>query len=443
MSTVAVPRISGPLPLTRSPRRRGHLGDILTLASVALWAEALSQTRVAGMDTYGLVSVLPVTYFAALLTLTLSFTLALRAERVSTLRMTAHVVLLVLFIHGTVPLLFAEPHYTWVYRHFGVVGYINAHGAVSQSVDIYQNWPGFFALVAWFSRASGLGDPVRFAAWAQVYFNLLFALGIRLRRQRTHPVGSEALACRVLVRRRELGCVGLPCAAGVRVLLEPGHIRHRAAVVGNRVGGTVVATNRGSGPAAGPEPRPRAVHGRLVDTSQRGRPGMGAGHGLRLVLRDGGQPSTVAVHGARHPRPPHDRRPRATALVGARPRRDCARVPGSPFPVRQQHLRAARQHRTSVPQRLPPYGARTGICRTKLHRRRRSASQHRHLGPCRCRDRPAVAGRSADGAPPAARRVAGGARLGAELRRRGDLPRVPVRPAVVLLPRRGGDCPPR
>ena len=85
-------------------------------------------------------------------------------------------VALVLVLHGTVPLIFPGPNYPWVYKHIGVVGYINLHGGLDPSVDIYQNWPGFFAVAAWFTRIAGVGSPLAFAKWAPLFFNLFFCL---------------------------------------------------------------------------------------------------------------------------------------------------------------------------------------------------------------------------------------------------------------------------
>ena len=49
-------------------------------------------------------------------------------------------------------------------------------------IDIYQNWPGFFAANAWLAKATGM-DPGSYAAWAPVFFEVcllaavLYALG--------------------------------------------------------------------------------------------------------------------------------------------------------------------------------------------------------------------------------------------------------------------------
>jgi hypothetical protein len=53
-----------------------------------------------------------------------------------------------------------------------VIDYVMAHGQVDRSVDIYQNWPGFFALNAWLSKTAGIA-PIDYAGWAQPFFGLV------------------------------------------------------------------------------------------------------------------------------------------------------------------------------------------------------------------------------------------------------------------------------
>ena len=68
-------------------------------------------------------------------------------------------------------MLYDEPRYEWVYKHLGVIDLIAQDGAAPRSLDIYANWPAFFALNAWFSRASGV-SAIDYAPWAQVFFNV-------------------------------------------------------------------------------------------------------------------------------------------------------------------------------------------------------------------------------------------------------------------------------
>jgi hypothetical protein len=148
-------------------------------ASVALWGVSIAWTRVGTLDDYGLVPVFPISFFAAFGLLVVSFVAALCSGHPSQAVLAGHVLALIMFLHGTVPLLFSEPFYPWVYTHFGVVQYIDLHGRLDSSVDIYQNWPAFFTLGAWFDRMAGIRGPIEVAAWAQVFFNACNLLQLR------------------------------------------------------------------------------------------------------------------------------------------------------------------------------------------------------------------------------------------------------------------------
>jgi hypothetical protein len=145
--------------------------QVLSLcACVALWWFSVGWIRVGTLNDYGLLPVLPLSFFAALALLVASFVAAVCAPRTSEVLLAGHVLALIVFLHGTMPLVFSEPFYPWVYKHFGVVEYIDLHGRLDTSVDIYQNWPAFFTLSALFGRVAGT-RPLEYAAWAQVFFN--------------------------------------------------------------------------------------------------------------------------------------------------------------------------------------------------------------------------------------------------------------------------------
>jgi hypothetical protein len=145
--------------------------QVLSLcACVGLWCLSVGRIRVGALDDYGLLPVLPLSFFAALALLVASFVAAVCAPRRSEAVLAGHALALIMFLHGTMPLIFSEPFYPWVYKHFGVVEYIDLQGRLDTSVDIYQNWPAFFTLSAWFGRVAGT-RPLEYAAWAQVFFN--------------------------------------------------------------------------------------------------------------------------------------------------------------------------------------------------------------------------------------------------------------------------------
>ena len=154
-----------------SPWERAAMHTIvLTLAGVA-WALAVRAADLGRMAGLGLVNALPAWYFVAIALLLAGFVASLLRPQVPSRVLWLYAVALIVVLHGTTPLLYDEPRYPWTFKHLGVIELIGHAGAVDRSVDIYSNWPGFFALVAWLSAVTG-ARPVSFAPWAQVFFNV-------------------------------------------------------------------------------------------------------------------------------------------------------------------------------------------------------------------------------------------------------------------------------
>ena len=89
-----------------------------------------------------------------------------------------YVIALIVLLHGTTPVLYDQPRYPWTYKHLGVVELIVATGRIERGVDVYNNWPGFFAVNAWLTSVSGV-RPIDYAEWAQIFFNLVNVLVFR------------------------------------------------------------------------------------------------------------------------------------------------------------------------------------------------------------------------------------------------------------------------
>ncbi|WP_140696362.1 hypothetical protein [Mycolicibacterium hodleri] len=49
-----------------------------------------------------------------------------------------------------------SPMYSWTYKHLGVVDYIQHEHVLAHGVDVYNSWPGAFAMFAWLSDLSGI-----------------------------------------------------------------------------------------------------------------------------------------------------------------------------------------------------------------------------------------------------------------------------------------------
>ena len=62
--------------------------------------------------------------------------------------MALHAVAMVVLLYTIAPLVYPESRYPWFYKTVGVVQYVDAHGQLNRSIDIYQILVGFFAAAA-------------------------------------------------------------------------------------------------------------------------------------------------------------------------------------------------------------------------------------------------------------------------------------------------------
>ncbi|HET6691730.1 MAG TPA: hypothetical protein VFG74_12785 [Miltoncostaeaceae bacterium] len=159
----------------RAPWARLLAHALVLAAAIGLWLVALGSTDIDAMRGLGLIDALPPAYFAAVLLALGGAVAAALARRPMPRIFVVHLGALIVFLHGTTPLLYEEPRYPWVYKHLGVIDYIQMHGAVDRSIDIYNNWPGFFAANSLLSDVTGL-SPESYAAWAQIFFAGVTAL---------------------------------------------------------------------------------------------------------------------------------------------------------------------------------------------------------------------------------------------------------------------------
>jgi len=153
-------------------RRSWHIADCLLLVATGLWALGISKTDTSVIGLYGLPTLLPIVFYAGLALLVVSAVVELVHDQVSHWRMALHAAVLTLMLYGTAPLVYSAGRYSWLYKTVGVVQYVNAHGQLNGSIDIYQNWPGFFALTAWLGKIAGVASPLAYAKWAQLLFEL-------------------------------------------------------------------------------------------------------------------------------------------------------------------------------------------------------------------------------------------------------------------------------
>ena len=156
-----------------APRRTCiHFSDVALPAAIVLWVIGVSRANTTSLGPFGLPAQLPVIFYAGVALLVLSAVVELTIDNPSRWRMALHAIGLVAMLYGTGALVYPEGRYSWLYKTIGVVQYVTAHGQLNSTIDIYQNWPGFFALAAWFGKVAGVTSPLAYARWAQVVFEL-------------------------------------------------------------------------------------------------------------------------------------------------------------------------------------------------------------------------------------------------------------------------------
>lgn len=143
----------------------------LILASLVVWGVALPLMRDASWNMFGLqaaVPLLPVSIALAVLAFCLAVTF--KTTKLAALALGATI----LVTRLPTALATDAPLYSWTYKHFGVIDYIQRYGGVAQDVDIYHNWPGGFALIAWINTITG-SDSFGFGLWFAVLTQFVLA----------------------------------------------------------------------------------------------------------------------------------------------------------------------------------------------------------------------------------------------------------------------------
>ncbi|MBT1156338.1 hypothetical protein J1C56_12120 [Aminobacter anthyllidis] len=147
----------------------------------ALWLVVLFITDPAGVDDYGLISVLPGIIWAAYAAVGLGFAFSLKRGVCETRMPLLMIVMLVLLLHGTSAIVYDELRYAWAWKHVGVVDYVQRHGQIDPKAPFlaaYANWPGLFVVSAAIANLFDI-KPIQLAEIARFSppaLNLLYVL---------------------------------------------------------------------------------------------------------------------------------------------------------------------------------------------------------------------------------------------------------------------------
>ena len=148
------------------------------LIALVLWVVSLPRIDMSRIGDYGLIPLLPLTFWVALVVLLLSFGVLVVRSSTATSLLVAHVVTLIAILSATPCVVYGSLRYTAAWKHVGVVDFLLRHNGVDASwventAGAYQFWPGFFSLNALLVKAGGLQTPLDYASWAVPFFNVL------------------------------------------------------------------------------------------------------------------------------------------------------------------------------------------------------------------------------------------------------------------------------
>ena len=145
------------------------------LIAVVLWLISLPRIRLDRIGNYGLIPLLPLTFWAAVAVLLAGFAAAVMRGVNRTALLAAHPVVLIAILHGTPSARYGALRYSWAWKHTGVVDFFVRHNGIDPNVrelDAYQYWPGFFTFNATLVKGAGLNSALGYAPWAPPLVNL-------------------------------------------------------------------------------------------------------------------------------------------------------------------------------------------------------------------------------------------------------------------------------
>lgn len=94
--------------------KQWHISDVLLPISLVMWAVGVARTDTKVLGPYGLLSVLPLVFYAAIALLIVSVATELTRQRLSRWRMSAHATALVVMLYGTAPIVYSQGRYSWL-----------------------------------------------------------------------------------------------------------------------------------------------------------------------------------------------------------------------------------------------------------------------------------------------------------------------------------------
>jgi hypothetical protein len=158
----------------RSGRVQLALGLIICAGLLVAGVLALKASQQSRIGQYGLIQALSPSYYVVLAALLISLAWSLGARRFRSLLLSAHLVVLVILVHGAPAIVESAPRFATAWLHAGFTDYVASTGKFLPATDARFSWPSFFAGSAMLDRAAGLHFAISLIRWWPVALNLLY-----------------------------------------------------------------------------------------------------------------------------------------------------------------------------------------------------------------------------------------------------------------------------
>jgi hypothetical protein len=166
--------------LAASGRRPVLAVAALFAAGALLFWLPLRGVHMAAMNGYGLFSVLPVATLAGAAVLTVAFVVSVGLRRPHPWLLGAQLVFILVSLHGLAQFLEPYARFPTSWQHAGFIEFIARTHTVDAGLDARFSWPGFFALIAFATRATGQTAIEPVLHWMPIAFELLYLVPLYL-----------------------------------------------------------------------------------------------------------------------------------------------------------------------------------------------------------------------------------------------------------------------
>jgi hypothetical protein len=155
------------------------IAPALAVLAALLWLFGLHPVAPAQMGSLGLITALSPALLVAYPVLVAAVVVEITSRPPRPRLLAALTALAVLLVYGLQPASEPTARLSVAWLHTGFAHYIADNGHALQGFDARFSWPGFFSLIAFITKASGVPDATLLLQWAPVVLAGLATLGMR------------------------------------------------------------------------------------------------------------------------------------------------------------------------------------------------------------------------------------------------------------------------